>query len=254
MMYTKSLAFCLIFIISTASADVTQTKEYDFELQEGGRISFGNVNGDIRIHGVPGNQVHVVATKKAGKQAYLDGLEIVVEATDEHLRIETRHPKSGHRWFNWGDNGSGSVTYELVVPASAQLDAIETVNGDVEVIGVKGLVKAETVNGEILLEGLAGDARLDTVNGTVDARFEVLGAGQRVKADTVNGRIVLRIPENASAQIHAETLNGAIDADDFGLQPDKGLVGRDLDGQIGAGEARVHVDTINGSVTIERGK
>ena len=48
----------------------------------------------------------------------------------------------------------------------------------------------------------------------------------------------------------AETVNGSIDADDFGLEPEKGFVGRDLDGTIGDGDARISLDTVNGSIRI----
>jgi DUF4097 and DUF4098 domain-containing protein YvlB len=254
MKYAMGLAFCLIFAVSSVLADVTETKEYNFELKEGGRISLSNINGDVRIEGVSDNQVHVIAKKKAGSQKKLDELEIDVEATEDLVRIETRHPKRSMGWFNSGDDGNGSVDYELKVPASAELDTVETVNGNIEISGVKASVSIETVNGKMSLEGLAGNAKLDTVNGTIDAQFAVLGAGQRVKADAVNGRIVLHFPQNTSAEIHAETVNGSIDADDFALEPDKGFVGRDLDGRIGEGEARVHVDTVNGSITIQRSK
>ncbi len=254
MKYTMGLVFCLTFAVSSVLADVTETKEYNFELKEGGHISLSNINGDIHIEGAPGNQVHVIAKKKAGNQQYLDAMEIQAEATDELIRIETRHPKSGMGWFNPGGDGKGSVDYELKVPASAELDAIETVNGNIGIVGVKASVSVETVNGKMSLEGLAGNAKLDTVNGTIDAQFAVLGAGQRVKADAVNGRINLHFPENTSAEVHAETVNGSIDADDFALEPDKGFVGRDLDGRIGEGEAQVHVDTVNGSITIQRSK
>jgi len=254
MKYAVSMAFCLVFTISSALADVTETKEYNFELNPGGRISLSNVNGDVRIEGVAGNKVHVVARKKAGSQEYLDDLAVDIKATDELIRIETRHPKGEGHWFSRGDSGSGSVSYDLKVPDKVQLDTIDTVNGNIDVNGVKGSVNVETVNGKMTLAGLENDAKLSTVNGTINAGFNVLGTVQRVNAEAVNGRIVMGIPDKASAQIHAETVNGSIDADDFGLKPDKGFIGRDLDGKIGAGEARVHVDTVNGSVTFQRNK
>jgi DUF4097 and DUF4098 domain-containing protein YvlB len=247
-----AVGVCLVFTVASALADVTEKKEFKFDLQEGGRISLSNINGDVAIQGVAGDEVRVVATKKAGSQEMLDNLEIDVQATPELIRIETHHPKTEGRWFHWGGDGSGSVSYQLEVPAGAQLDTIETVNGDIDIKGVKGAVRVESVNGAMKLEGLAADASLDTVNGTIDAQFDILGGSQRVKADAVNGRIELTFPENADAQIHAETLNGGIDAEAFGLKPEKGFVGRDLDGQIGAGAARVNVDTVNGSVSIRR--
>ena len=66
MKYATGLAFCLIFAVSSVLADVTEIKEYNFELKEGGRISLSNINGDVHIEGVSGNQVHVIAKKKAG--------------------------------------------------------------------------------------------------------------------------------------------------------------------------------------------
>jgi len=252
MKYTTSI-ICLIVAASAAAADVSETKEYSYELNPNGRVSLSNVNGAIDIKGVSGNRVHIVAIKKAGTQEYLDGLEIEVDASDDLIRIETHHPESGGGWFHWGDykDGSGSVAYSLEVPAGVELDTIETVNGDIKVSGVTGSVNCETVNGGIILEGLENDAGLDTVNGTIDVQFSKLGSGQRVNVDAVNGKITMRLPENASAQIHAETLNGGIDADEFGLKPEKGFVGHDLDGNLGNGDARVNLDTVNGSITIK---
>ncbi len=57
---------------------------------------------------------------------------------------------------------------------------------------------------------------------------------------------------DASARVVAETVNGSIDADDFGLEVEKGFVGRDLDGEIGGGDARISLDTVNGSIRIKR--
>ena len=235
-----------------AAADVNETEDYSFEVDPGARVSLENINGSIRISGYSGSTVKITAYKSAGKQEYLDDLKVVIDADADYVRIETRHPDSKGSWFSWGNNSSGSVSYELDVPAGVELDAIETVNGDVEIEAVEGAVKASTVNGTLTVSGLAADVDLETVNGSVKARFDRLGAGQRVNAEAVNGAITLALPEDASARIEAETVNGGIDCDDFGLKAEKGFVGRDLSGEIGAGEARISLDTVNGSIRIER--
>ena len=233
-----------------ARADVTETEEHEFTLTDGGRFSLTNVNGSIHIQGVSGDQVKIVATKKAGSQKYLDAMKIIIDATDRHISVETRYPDSDD-WSLSGDN-SGSVSYEITVPVNTELDDIETVNGEVEVSNVAGAVSVESVNGELELSNLKGDVTMDTVNGTIAAQFDELGGRQRVKADAVNGRIVLSLPANASAQVTAETINGSIDADDFGLAEERGFVGRDLQGQIGAGEARINLETVNGSIDLKK--
>lgn len=246
---------CLLAVLLAASlplhADVSEVEEFDFELNEGGRLSVENVNGDITISGGSGNTVHVIATKKAGSREYLEGLEIQVSADRNRIDIRTQHPRSSSRWFGFGEN-SGSVSYEITAPANVNLDSIDTVNGEIEVSGISGDVSADTTNGGIRLNGLKGNLKADTVNGRIDASFETLGGNQRVVADTVNGGVQLRLPESASARIDAGTVNGGIDADDFGLEPDKGFLGRDLEGEIGGGDARIKVSTVNGGIRIHK--
>jgi DUF4097 and DUF4098 domain-containing protein YvlB len=91
---------------------------------------------------------------------------------------------------------------------------------------------------------------METVNGSVEASFRSLGGEQSVKAATVNGRITLRIPKDADVDISADTLNGSINASDFGLKTEKGFVGSDLNGKVGHGSARLNLDTVNGSIKI----
>jgi DUF4097 and DUF4098 domain-containing protein YvlB len=256
MKFLVSLSSCvlstLFLVTNLAAAEVSKTEEYSYELKEGGRISLSNVNGDVSIEGTDGRQVSIVATKKADSQKYLDGMKIEIDASESAIRIETRHPDSGGGILNWGGDDGGSVEYKLTVPRDVEIDSIETVNSDVVVGGVTGPISAESVNGKLHVTGASSNVSADTVNGTIDVEFLQLGSGQRVSADAVNGRVVLRLPADASARVTAETLNGSIDADDFGLQPESGLVGNGLDGQIGAGEARVAIDTVNGSIVIKK--
>lgn len=242
----------LITCISlTVSAAERETETFNYELSTGGRISLDNINGDIEISGESGNQVQITAEKRADNSKDLAKLKIKIKADTDAIRIETVHEKSESRWF--GINNSGEVSYTLTVPASANLDTISTVNGEIRIRGVSGTVKAESVNGHLDLGNLAGDANLSTTNGGIEARFDTLKGSQRVNADTVNGRITLLIPDDSSARVSAETLNGDIDAEDFGLEVEKGgFIGKDLKGSIGSGEASIDLDTVNGGIRISK--
>ena len=77
-------------------------------------------------------------------------------------------------------------------------------------------------------------------------------AGAEIELESVNGAIELYLPAGVSARVDAETVNGSIDADDFGLEVEKGFVGRDLDGEIGGGDAKVSLDAVNGSIRIKK--
>jgi DUF4097 and DUF4098 domain-containing protein YvlB len=244
------LGLASALLATVAMADVKETEEHSLEISSSGRVSLENINGDIRITGGKTGKVEITARKKAGSQEYMDDLKVLIDADADYIRIETRHPDGGSGWSSWGKDRSGSVSYELKVPASIELDTISTVNGSVEISAVNGTVKAETVNGDLDVSDLSSNVDLETVNGGIEAEFKSLGDSQRASAEAVNGKIVFRLPADVSARVSAETVNGNIDAEDFGLEPEKGFVGRELEGKIGAGEARISVETVNGSIRI----
>lgn len=248
-MHFRPFAFIFALLIGGgALADVTKEETYTFPLDDGGRFSLSNVNGPVTVTGAGGDQVRIVATKKADDEDDLENIEIMISNSSSEIVVETEIGKK-NTWFSWGDS-SGSVSYEVTVPVATVLDSIDTVNGDVTVSGVSAEVVVETVNGEIDVEDLAGDANLSTVNGSIDARFNRLGGRQSVKAETVNGRVEVTLPADADVEISADTLNGSINARDFGMETEKGFVGSDLRGDIGGGSARLNIDTVNGSIRI----
>lgn len=249
----KFRAFIFAFaFLATGSlfASVTEEETFSFQLNDGGRFSISNVNGSIVVTGGSGDSVEIVATKKADNQKELDKIKIEISHSADEIVVETELGESDH-WFSRGSN-SGSVKYDVIVPAGTRLDSVETVNGHVNISGVSGKVVAESVNGDLDISDLAGDVALSTVNGSIDAGFTNLGDQQRVKAATVNGRVTINLPEDADVEISADTLNGGINADDFGLEVDKGFVGSDLNGKIGNGSARLNIDTVNGAIKIRR--
>ena len=250
-MKNRAFAF-LIALLATGSllASVTEEETFSYKLDDGGRFSLSNVNGSVVVTGGAGDSVEIVATKKADNQEDMDKIEIDISHSADEISVETEIGKS-EGWFSH-NSGSGSVKYEVIVPVSTRLDAVETVNGNVNISGVSGKVVAESVNGDLDVSDLAGDVGLSTVNGTIEAEFSTLGDQQRVKVETVNGRVTVKLPENADVDISADTLNGGINASDFGLETDKGFVGSDLNGKIGNGSARLNIDTVNGAIKIRK--
>lgn len=251
MKFRPFLVAAAVLAASGVSADVTEELTFSFPIKQGGRVSVDNINGNVTVIGGSGSTVEVTALKKAGTQEYLEGLKIIIDDSPDAVRIETDHPnRSGMgKWFDWGDS-SGSVTYTLHVPSHVELDAIESVNGDLEISGVNALVKASTVNGDIRARDLVSDANVETVNGTIEASFARFDGNQKADCETVNGRLIVHLPDNADARVSAETINGGIDGKDFGLATNKGFVGRDLDGSIGSGSARLQLNTVNGAIKI----
>jgi DUF4097 and DUF4098 domain-containing protein YvlB len=246
----KSFIFAVTLLASgNLLASVTEEETFSFELSDGGSFSISNVNGSITVTGGSGNEVKIVATKKADNQDDLDEIEIVISDSASEISVETELGDS-KSWYSH-NSSSGQVTYTITVPAGTTLDSVETVNGGVDISGVSGKVVAESVNGDLEISDLAGDVRVSTVNGSIEASFSRLEGQQSVKAETVNGRVTISLPADADVEITADTLNGGINGRDFGLEADKGFVGSDLNGKIGNGSARLNIDTVNGAIRIK---
>jgi hypothetical protein len=255
--WREKMGFKTVFITAallastSAVADVTEEFTYSYELDDGGRISVDNTNGGITVVGGSGNTVEIIAEKKGKNQDALDAIKIIIDHSSDALRVETDFPDKGvGGWLSFGDDNKGSVSYTISVPSSANLESIESVNGHVEIEGVSGTVKASTVNGSIKASDLEGNAKIETVNGSVTASFASFSGQSKAAIESVNGRLTINLPDGADASVEAETINGGIDGSDFGLETNKGFIGRDLEGDIGNGSARLSLSTVNGGIKI----
>lgn len=249
---SKLIAASLTVFALQASADITEEETFSFTVDSDANFSLDNVNGDIEIIGGGGHTIEVTAIKKADNQKVMDRIEILVEANAHSVEIETDLNKGKESWFNWGGSGA-SISYRVSLPSTVSLDAVDSVNGDVTIENVSAEVNVDTVNGDIDVSGLADDAELDTVNGKIQVSFTSFEGHQRASCDTVNGSIHVYLPENASASVNAESLNGSIKGGDFDLDVNKGrFIGRDMHGTIGDGSARLNLDTVNGSIRVAR--
>ena len=218
----RTLALVLPMLIAVSACDIAMADHREqataewrktYELQAGGRVEIGNVNGKITVLPAQGNTVEIVA-KKTGRGATadaakenLDRIEIRETVAGGGIKVETHVPRSGHL-FN---NGGGSVEYAVRVPVGAELK-VSTVNGGVEVTGLSGRVVAETTNGGIKGRDISGPIDASTTNGGVDVDLTRI-AESGVKLECTNGGIRLRLPADARASITARVTNGGIDTD-----------------------------------------
>jgi hypothetical protein len=232
-------------------ADETERFEQTYPLNPGGRVSVSNVNGEIVVEGWDRNEVQLVGVKTADSKERLQDVEIRVNAKPDAISVETRYDRQKQN-NDWKTGSKLRVDYHLMVPRGAVLNEIETVNGDVRVSEFTNLVHISAVNGKVVANKLKGTANLSAVNGEVSADFGSLDATSKITLSTVNGKVNLAIPSDASATVKADSLNGSIE-NDFGLPVRKGkYVGRDLYGKIGNGEAKIKLDSVNGSLKLTR--
>jgi DUF4097 and DUF4098 domain-containing protein YvlB len=239
---------CLLGCPILAGAAVTEEFHQTYPLTANGELRLDNVNGKVRITAWDRAEVKVDAIKRAQTQEALDALQIEATAKPEQVRIHTEYPKGKANKHQ--KNDSASVDYELKVPAGVHLEGIEVVNANVEIEGVTGRVNASTVNGTLTVKGLASDSKLETVNGSVEAAFQKFDGVKSVTLKSVNGELQLKLPSDTNAEVSAKSLNGTIHGDAGLTVTKKFPVGSDLHGTLGKGEARIKLETVNGSIRV----
>ena len=231
---------------------VTEEFHQTYPLSATGRVNLGNINGGVKIKVWDRAAVQVDAVKKAYRRDRLAEARIEVTSTEENIRIKTEYPEQ-NQTFRKDErryDNPAIVEYALTVPRKATLESIELVNGQLDIEGVEGNVKASSINGQVIARGLMGEARLSTVNGPLQATFTQLDESKPISLGSVNGNVTLIIPSDSNASIRAGTVHGSI-SNDFGMQIKHGeYVGHSLDGQIGAGGPRIKLGNVNGAIRI----
>jgi bifunctional DNA-binding transcriptional regulator/antitoxin component of YhaV-PrlF toxin-antitoxin module len=221
-----------------------------YEIQPGGRLEISNVNGKIDVEPSSGNTVEVVALKTAkgssvdaARQA-LQRIEIREDISSTVVRLETKL-QSGSAMFS---GGGLEVHYTVRVPESIDIK-MTTVNGGVELRGIKGKINAETTNGGIKATDISGAIEASTTNGAVEVELARVAEGG-VKLECTNGGIKLQVPSDAKATISARITNGGIETNGLQIETTGESTRRRLDGRLNGGGPRLELEGTNGGIQI----
>jgi len=236
--------------IVTADLKHSATSEWrkSYTLEPGGRLEVSNVNGRIQVEASAGNQVEIVAQKKArgmsedaAKEA-ADRVEIKETVSSSSIHIETKMPQTSGMF-----RGSAEVSYSVRVPAGADVK-LTTVNGGIELSRLTGKIDVETTNGGIVAREVGGPIQASTTNGGVEVELTQVASGG-VKLECVNGGIKLRLPSEAAATISASVANGGIDADGLKLETTDSSR-RSLEARLNGGGPMIKIEGTNGGIKL----
>jgi hypothetical protein len=247
------LSSALVALPLTAGCDLVTAQESarsewrkSYPLADGGRVEIDNVNGKIEVEAWDENTVDVRA-ERIGKGTTPDGakraLERVEAITPAQVRLETKVARATS-WLG----GGAEVRYVVKVPAGAEID-VETVNGGIDVSGVRGPVTAETTNGGVTARRIGGPIDASTTNGGVDVDVDEV-AERGIELGCTNGGINLRLPRDSKATLDARITNGGISADGLDLELTGQASRRRLEGRLNGGGPRIVLAGTNGGIRI----
>jgi DUF4097 and DUF4098 domain-containing protein YvlB len=239
--------------IVTADLRAQETSEWSktYQLAPNGRVEIGNVNGKIEVRPSEGNTVEVHALKRAkgatsdSAKAALQRVTIADQASPSEVKIDTKVERGVGGLFN---GGGVQVEYTVKVPATAEV-RFTTVNGGIDITGLKGKITVETTNGGIRTHDVSGTLDASTTNGGLQIDLAQVPQGG-VKLDCTNGGIRLRLPKDGKATISARIMNGGISTSDLSLDSTGETSRRRLDGKLNGGGPRIDIEGVNGGISI----
>jgi DUF4097 and DUF4098 domain-containing protein YvlB len=195
--------------------------------------------------------VEVIAEKSARAQSSeaareaIERISIVETVSPGDIRIETKVQRSTGGLMS---RANQQVQYTVKVPAGAEV-SFRTVNGGIELTGLKGRINAETTNGGIKARNVSGSVDASTTNGGVEVDLAELAEGG-VKLGCTNGGIDLRLPADSKATISARVTNGGIDTNGLKMETTGETTRRRLDARLNGGGARIEIEGTNGGIRI----
>lgn len=205
-------------------------------------------NGGVTVKGWLRNDVSIRSRVETWARSVDDARALAglvrVDASAGQIKASGPDPQRDSWW---------SVSYEIFVPQSTDLSMM-SLNGGINLSDVRGRIEFNANNGGVRLTRLAGDVTGQTLNGGIQVELTgMTWEGGKLDARTTNGSVTIAMPENYSAHIQTETVNGAIDSDfPISVTVQGRIRPRSLDFSVGSGGPLVHVSTTNGTVKLRK--
>jgi hypothetical protein len=226
-------------VTSGSSTVITRT----FPLDTDATFVVNNTNGDLTVEGWDQPQAEVTITKTGGTADMREQAKVVFNGDEDKMTVKTLA----------GAPSGISVKYLLKLPRGMEQITLHGVNSTVSISNVGGNVSIETVNGSVHLSDLKDGVHAKTVNGSIEAAFDAVEGDDPLDFQSTNGSITLQFKSGLDASLSAQVGRGSISIDnDFGITPEKSLMGQRASGNIGDGGRSLSVATVNGSITITK--
>jgi len=256
-------ALALLLRLTTIAGPAStfqQTDDFKWHgvVAAGKAIELVGINGSIDASAATGSEVQVSAIKEGRKSDPREVEMVVIEHADgvticavypSSRRNEPNECKPAGRGRSNTRNNDVEVEWTVRVPRGV-LFVGRTVNGDVVARGLTAAAEAYTINGDITVETTSW-AQASTVNGSIGARIGSTRWDGDAEFDTVNGRITVDLPQDASMEVHASTVNGSMSTD-FPLTVRGKWGPKRMTGTIGEGGRSLTLSTVNGDMALRR--
>ena len=300
---THSLRTLLGFglLLASAAAFAATPIDQTRPLDPDGRIEIENLKGRIEVQAWDRPEVQIRGSLGKGVE------KLEIEGDRQQLSVRVKYPNRGGLGFLSGDTSEPtelllmvpqranlaieSVAAEVAVTGVAPRElAIDSVSGDVTVVGAPNEADIDSVSGDLRLTINSSDVDVESVSGDVDLRGRLNGevsvetvSGQlevavhessvrrlgaasvsgdirigttlaprgEISLETVSGDIDLRLPLNLSANVQGESFSGDITAPGAEIERPRHGPGSSFRHRYGNGDGEISLETFSGDARLQ---
>lgn len=217
--------------------------EKRFELPPGGHVTVVNVHGSVLVEGWDRSEVEAtVAMRSAADTDRLGDVQVAVEARPTEVTFHTIYPPDVDTPIR--------VDYRLRVPRQVRLDELSTLDGNIVVRDVEGVVQARNLHGDIEGLNVSGSVVAHALTGNVMISLRALPDPRLpFTLATINGNVDLLMPAQANADLELYTVAGNI-AGDYLSQVSSTPGDSTRHVHLGSGGAHIELRTVRGNIRV----
>lgn len=225
----------LPLMLLLAAAPVPQT--WTFQTDGTPEIRVSNIEGEILIEGVDGNNVLFEVLQEGGEAARRESpVEVVQDGKVVRAQVCCGPCTEKRR----SCNEVAKTHFRVKVPHGAELN-LSSVNSAVKVVGVVGEQTIATVDGKVEVSGSRQAVSVSAVSAEVVLAPEVVA---ETSVNTVSGAVKLRMPKGADAQLGFSSVGGSFNGESAVLGGVKRTYGK--------GTHTVDVSTVSGELRVQK--
>ena len=253
--FSPIVAALLAALNGCGSADkmvLQEVSEKVYTVEPNANISIHNQDGAVLVYGSNANELRVQSLKKAYSQERLDQIAIDVSTQPGAVSITAKVP-ARPRWTL--RDYSGTVDFTIVVPATANISALDLNAGEVLLDGVHGReAHAWLRDGRIFAQNCFTNLDLAINRGTLTLTYDWWVPEKfSTKVNVAQGNAWVFLPTEAAFHLLAHALRGKIanDFNDLPLPVGSSARGMTIDQIVnGGGPAAINVQVGKGDIKI----
>ena len=257
---TGTVVLLLLLLITFACSifRTTRVEVQSHPAEPGMSLRVNNACGDVTVGVWDRKEIEVEVVKMSwGGADEFDRVSLSVDSADP-FTIETSYLDPDARV---------AIDLHLTIPEGMLVDSIQSLNGDIVLIGARGDSFLGSTNGDVTVTGQLGLVSVSTTNGDItlieNAGFRSLDTSQgRITTEIIssptdtaeitarNGSVLVYMSRELDAELEMRVSNGALRVDEALELPLERHPGTRSEALLGEGGAVVEINATNGDIDL----